>query len=481
MFDTIVIGNDLSSLIAALTTMHKGRKTLLLREGNIPDFYSDSGYTFNIDPFPWTGFGPGGRFRQLLSDMDIPFVDQSTIYPLDPAFQIIFPEHRIDLFSDVGLQLQEIKREFSIGVEGVKTFYESVFSNEKLIANLIDEKPCIRPETILEYFKSIFNIPALMWHKKDMSRRFQPIRQHPFLKNIFDAGTLLLSNLHKDDPPPLSFAYILALLVDKFYYHIGGKHHLIEAIERKFADMGGVVIKGCSIIRLNMEEQIKADVIINEEAFEINSNDVIISTKWEKFKRFVIDDERFLKFGKKYMSVEKSYFPFTIHVGLCDKGIPERMAEYVVIIADEKKPLTDGNLVFLEISAREDTGRAPSGKRAMSASVFLEDSPLRLGDDELKEISKNILRNIEDFLPFFEENLDFINIDKSIGTSRKYQEVLNQKYTAKKNSILGISTLSNITPVKNVFLTGGMIFAGLGFEGEIISGLNAANLTIGDG
>jgi len=481
MFDTIVTGNDLSSLIAALATMRKGRKTLLLREGNIPDFYSDSGYTFNIDPFPWTGFGPGGRFRQLLSDMDIPFIDQSTIYPLDPAFQIIFPEHRIDLFSDIGLQLQEIKREFSIDVERVKTFYESVFSNEKLIANLIDEKPCIRPETILEYFKSIFNIPALVWHKTDLSKRFQPVRQHPFLKNIFDAEILLLSNLHKDDPPPLSFAYILALLMDKFYYHIGGKHHLIEAIERKFADMGGVVIKGCSIIRLSMAEQIKVDVIINEEAFEINSNDVIISTKWEKFKPFVLDDERFIKFREKYMSVEKSYFPFTIHMGLCDKGIPERMTEYVVIIADEKKPLTNGNLVFLEMSAREDTGRAPSGKRAMSASVFLEDSPLRLGDDELKEISKNILRNVEDFLPFFEENLDFINIDKSIEISRKYQEVLNHKYTEKKNSILGISLLSNTTPVKNVFLTGGMIFAGLGFEGEIISGLNAANLSIGDG
>jgi len=223
------------------------------------------------------------------------------------------------------------------------------------------------------------------------------------------------------------------------------------------------------------------DVIINEEAFEINSNDIIISTKWEKFKPFVLDDERFINFREKYMSVEKSYFPFTIHMGLSDKGIPERMAEYVLIIVDEKKPLTNSNLVFLEMSAREDTGRAPSGKRTMSASVFLEDSPLRLGDDDLKEISKNILRNIEDFLPFFEENLDFINIDKSIEISRKYQEVLNQKYTEKKNSILGISLLSNTTPVKNVFLTGGMIFAGLGFEGEIISGLNAANLTIGDG
>jgi len=40
--------------------------------------------------------------------------------------------------------------------------------------------------------------------------------------------------------------------------------------------------------------------------------------------------------------------------------------------------------------------------------------------------------------------------------------------------------LSGKTPLKNVFLTGGILMPGLGFEGEIMSGTNAARLAMGE-
>jgi hypothetical protein len=35
--------------------------------------------------------------------------------------------------------------------------------------------------------------------------------------------------------------------------------------------------------------------------------------------------------------------------------------------------------------------------------------------------------------------------------------------------------MPNKTPMRNVTMTGGMLLAGLGFEGEILSGMNAAH------
>ncbi|GAJ08086.1 unnamed protein product, partial [marine sediment metagenome] len=153
--------------------------------------------------------------------------------------------------------------------------------------------------------------------------------------------------------------------------------------------------------------------------------------------------------------------------------------EYVIVIGDENRPVMDNNLVFLEVSSPGDTGCAPDGKRAISASVFLKESPLRLSNDDLKGISTEMLENLEGFLPFLKENLDFINIEQSIEISRKYQEVINQKFKINGSPLLGISLLPNKTPLKNVFITGGMLLAGLGFEGEIISGMNAAYQVIG--
>jgi len=90
-----------------------------------------------------------------------------------------------------------------------------------------------------------------------------------------------------------------------------------------------------------------------------------------------------------------------------------------------------------------------------------------------------MLENLGSFLPFLKENLDFMNLDKSIEISSTCHKTINHKYMM-KNPAIGMSFLSGRTPLKNVFLTGGMLMPGLGFEGEIMSGTNAARLAIGE-
>ena len=85
MFDVIVIGSDLSSLIAALLASRYGRKVLLLAESGLDDGLARSGYTFNVDPFPWSGFGVGQVFSRLLSEVNIPLPETSRVSPLNPA------------------------------------------------------------------------------------------------------------------------------------------------------------------------------------------------------------------------------------------------------------------------------------------------------------------------------------------------------------------------------------------------------------
>ncbi|MBU2227665.1 MAG: hypothetical protein KJ936_08365, partial [Proteobacteria bacterium] len=166
--------------------------------------------------------------------------------------------------------------------------------------------------------------------------------------------------------------------------------------------------------------------------------------------------------------------PFCLHKGVHEKGIPERLAPYAVVVPDETRPVTDGNLVFLETSFPGETGRAPEGRRAVTATVFLKNSPLRLTDRELKEQATGVIDSLEGFLPFLRESIDYLHVEKSIALSRRCQEIVNQKYHTRKRPFFGISALRQETPRSKVFLTGGMLLAGQGFEGEIRSGINAA-------
>jgi len=147
------------------------------------------------------------------------------------------------------------------------------------------------------------------------------------------------------------------------------------------------------------------------------------------------------------------------------------------VVSDETKSAENGNPLFLETSIPGDILRAPDGKRAMSITTFLKNPPRSSTTKPWKKWTESMLKNLNSFLPFLNENIDFIDLEKSIYVSKSYHRTINLKYTMKK-PILGMSFLTGKTPLKNVFLTGGMMMPGLGFEGEIMSGLNAAELAM---
>jgi hypothetical protein len=199
-----------------------------------------------------------------------------------------------------------------------------------------------------------------------------------------------------------------------------------------------------------------------------------VSAQWEKLRLLLFHPNIFRRLLRKLDSLHPALYPFSLHLGVNSRGLPEKLAPYAVVIRNDTRPLTDQNLVFLVSSRPGDTEHAPEGKQAVTATVFLKDSPLRSADPELKGISNCIIDSLEGFLPFLRENIDFVNIEKSIKLSRHSQEIGCQKFRPSRGMIIGMDTLSPETPLRNVLLTGGLLKAGLGFKGEILAGLDAA-------
>ena len=481
MYDAIVIGNDLSSLIAATTLSHHGIKTIFISEGNAQYIYTESGYTFNIDPSPLTGFGPTQICSRLSADLGISLTDCTGLCLLNPGLQIIMPEHRIDFFCDREELIKEIEREFAGIGEDIRKLYTPVLKISDFIGKWIIEKPYIFPKSYKELIMLLRNIPTLMVEWLSLLKAFKKIKTNPYLKRLFEVESALLSNFHMDSnigKLSVPSAYTLSLPLRGLYYCAGGNELLLRSIKSRFEDTGGQLIKNCSVIRINAGRGIDVDIQMPGTLSKIEGRYLIVSTKWEKLKLLLFNDRKYRRLERRLKSVKSVCYPFTLHMGVPDKCIPEKMATYVAVFVDRQTTIMDNNFVFIEISAAGDTKRAPQGNRALSATVYLKESPLVLNDEDLKDISKTVLHSLEPFLPFLQENLDFINIDKSIKLSREYQEMINQKYYMRYCPFLGVSSISNKAHIRNVYMTGGMLLAGLGFEGEIISGINAANSII---
>ncbi|MDO9516256.1 MAG: hypothetical protein Q7J01_09185 [Syntrophales bacterium] len=474
MYDTIVLGNDLGSLVAAVTLANHGGKILLLAD-NAPPCYSESGYTFDIDPLPWTGFNRGNVFKQFLSHLGMPQED-----PVEnPPLQIILRKHRVELCGKMEPDLKEMNREFPDEAPKILSLYTSLTKSASFASSLIDKGLHLRPETTKDHIRLLLNTVFIALKKRAFTADLKTIRQEPSLGRMLEAQVLLLSHL---DPrsiiSPISFARTLSEALQGLSYYREGKHLLITRLKKKFEADGGV-IEEHSISTLEMERVVKVNVKTSNDAIPtIYGRNIIISTYYEKFASLLEENRELLPLRKQYNRIQPSLYPFTLHIGVSDRCVPEKMGPYVVVVPDETKPFEDGNLLFLESSEPGNTLRAPDGKRAISVTAFLKNSPSESTSEDLKKIADDMLKNLVFFLPFLEENIDFINPEESIDISKNYKKIVGPAYSV-RNSFIGMSFFPNKTPMKNVFFTGDTLIPGLGFEGEIMSGLNAAGLAMG--
>lgn len=470
MYDAIVIGRDLGSLIAALTAAHKGLKTVLIAEEPLEAEHREAGYSFPIDPTPLSGFGQGQLVATLMADLRLPMEEAPRFLPMDPAFQVILPGHRADIFRDRERLIAELIREFPEQASEIRRFHRAVARAGPLAGRWIEEDRPGDRQDFRRLLNRLARLPAAVTGGLALT-----VRGNGGFRRVIEAGIAILSHLEGcGHSLPLSAAYLLSLPARGIFYPLGGRQAWSDWLRRRFTKRGGDLREGCSVMRVETGREIIVDLESSGTAGSLCGRRLIVSAKWEKLNLLLLGRKPFRGLARRFDAVRPAAYPFCLHMGVHEGGIPERLAPYAAVVPDETRPAAEGNLVFLETSFPGETGQAPEGRRAVTATVFLKDSPLRLADRELKEQATGVIDSLEEFLPFLRESIDYLHVEKSIALSRRCQEIVNQKYHTRKQSFFGIGALRPETPRSGVFLTGGMLLAGQGFEGEIRSGINAA-------
>lgn len=473
MLDTIIIGRDWSSLSAAVTSVRQGRKTALIMEGNTETAHREGGYLFPFDPRPvaWLADQPplSGFFQNPAS----PEAGEPALALLDPAFQVILPGHRVDLFQDHEQRIQELIREFPAQRRAINLFFRAVAKGARLIERRLSEERADGPAGSRRFLRRLARFPA-EWAVRSSLALPGDAGAKPFRRTI-QAQLKFLSHWAVDgDRLPLSAAYLLSLPSRGLFYPRGGGGAMMSRLLRDFADEGGTLCNDCSVIRIETKPDIIVDLETGGPSKTLRAAKLIVSAQWEKLELLLPTRKRFFRPFPRLDAGRTTGYPFYLHMGVRAAGLPEKMAAYAVVVRDGEGAVSNRDLVFLEASLPGETERAPADRRALTATVFLADSPLRLSDQELKNAATEIIDSLEGFLPFLRENIDYLRVDKSIELSRNYQDMASRKYERPKRPFWEWTTLTPGTRIPNVLLTGAIFSAGLGYEGEIVAGIDAA-------
>ncbi|MCE5263517.1 MAG: hypothetical protein LLG97_08275 [Deltaproteobacteria bacterium] len=473
MFDVLIIGRDLSSLIAAIASVRKGRKTVLLLEGDSEPVHFEEGYAFPPDPRPLPGLADQEPVSHLLKDLLPSDEILSTDSPMDLAFQVILSGHRIDVFRDPELLVDDLIREFPEQTEEIKRFYRSLSKTSGTIERWIREDGSNHSGLVGKFFRLLSRLPIAISSHFSLAIKGD-IANDPF-RQVVEAQFHFLSNLDIEGRQfPLSAAYLLSLPMKGLYHPVGGIPALMARLQLAFTELGGILKDRCSVIRVATEPHVVVDLECEGSSTTLTARKLIISAQWEKIE-LLLPGRKILPRGDRYFaSIRPAAYPFFLHMGVHEKALPENMAEHALLLGNGTGPVRNREFVFLQTSRPGEINCAPEGRRAITAMVYLNRSPLLLSDQDLKDEAMRIIDSLEEFLPFLRENIDCLRVDQSIDLSRKYQEMVARKYRTGRTPFWGLRTLDSRTRIENVLLTGGILRAGLGLEGEIIAGMDAA-------
>ncbi len=468
IYDLIVIGDDLSSYVAAATAAARGLKTALLAEIGMGDNATIGGVSFNIDCTPLPGFVFTEAGNSFLKQLNIAY----KISLLDPGYQVILPGHRIDFFHDKNLLVQEIIREFPEVAAEVKSFYDSLETLLSVSQSWLQQHPRIKTFGLNEYFDYLKLAPDMIKNRLARLKLNKIMSRQPAFRKVVEAQQCLLSFHRNHRNSIFSFYPLFAPLLGVGYFP-KGKQTIFEAAVQKVMASGGLYLNGAEALSIKKGKPFEITYNDSEKTpLTIEAYKMIVSTKWQNM-HLLIDKKKKINFGDWLRPAKISHCPFTLHLGVKPHALPEKMARHVAVVSDVEKDIYDDNLMVLCSCADNDKDLTAS-TIPFSVTVFLPNVLDAWTEENLTQKAEIVLNQLEFFLPFLRENIEFYDLSASIAISKKHLQLINSKYQVRNAFLTGLAAKGLETRFKNIYLTGASLLLDIGYDGEILSGINAA-------
>ncbi len=470
MYDLIVIGDDLSSHVAAAYACQNGMNTLLIAETGLGGLQLIGDFVFPVDPTPMTGLGPEQLGRGVLSELGVTWPEDESS-SINPAYQVILPEHRIDFFNNSDALFSELAREFPEHDEDIRDFYAIAQNASSVLHNWMSVHPQIQPRSIQDYFSYLKIYPHVFRYKFGAAKFDKILSQNPALEKAWEAQYALLA-CNQSDLFSFGSAFQYSAPLRGVSFLSQGKQFLFNEMIKKIESCKGLYLNQHEVLSISKGKTIELEMKAKDgSTSKVSGHNLIISTKSDKVMKL---SDKPINLSDQMRPAKIVYYPFTLFLGVAGKCLPEQMTPHIAVVPDVNKSLFDDNLIILETGVPDKNRQMGDAKTSLTATIFLSPDPENWKWDALKNKARDAIARLEFFLPFLKDNIELNNIDQSIDISIAYRSVVTPKYEVRNALLTSFAAKTNKTRFGNIFLTGASLLTDAGFDAEILSGKNAA-------
>ena len=334
-WDAIVVGSALPGLVAAARLCHAGRRVLVLEEERASQTFAPA-----RDPFVLTGAHSGGILAVVLRELSVPLIDVRRIEADPLAYQVIFPEARID----VGNPARTAEELVTWGLAKPDTVQPLLRALGRAAAAERDAmlaSPVLRAAGLRRLGRSSASPTR---HARGMPAEASD--PAPELVPFFEAQVRALSNLASVDPGPEARARLLGAALEGGARFPTSGHTLRRLlVERIHATHGEVrrVGRGFELVSADGEPGVAP-----ERSTELWLARVLVVNA----PRGLLGDALRRSEAGVPGFLDVSLPPrrrLTVHLRTPAEVIPEGMARRVIRVADPAAPLEGANLVTVAV------------------------------------------------------------------------------------------------------------------------------------
>lgn len=486
----VVVGAGIGGLTTGALLARRGYDVLVLEQAFVPggcaSTFKRQGFTFDVGATQVAGLEPGGIHDRIFKELGI---EPPAARICDPACAVYLPGESdpIHIWRDpVRWQAERIGH-----FPGSERFWAKMDQLFALSWDFNRRDPLLPPVKPLDFLalatklrpQTLLTVPYTLRTVADLLKEYG-LAADRRLRRFLDMQLKLYSTVEADQTAVLYGAVSLGLSsAPQGLFHLEQSmqvlsDRLVEAL-RKYSGrlLTGQVVQSVRTRR----EQVRGVTVYDRRAdrtWEVKAAHVVANAPIQALPD-LLGTALPRSYRERIEKLPESPGAFVLYLGVRTEAIPESCPAHLQFLYDLDGPIAENNSLFVSVS-RPGDGRAPEGSATIIASSFTDARVWQQTEDyeELKErYTREAIARLATYFPDLERHI----VVTEAATPRTFEH-----YTARpKGYVGGIGqrpehfgpfSISNRTPIANLWLVGDSTHPGEGTAGVSYSALNCVSL-----
>ena len=481
-YDVVVLGTHLEPLLCAALLAREGLRVLVLGQGVPEPSYTLDGV--ELEPYGLTVTGAQSPVVQ--SSLELLALRQDVRQRMADrvdVFQLLLPDHRINVYSDTSKWLDELSREFP-DVRRQASDITRTLGEVRTELDLIVGRGLVwPPETFLERQQFALTASAQRYDRQGQGWTSwnQLAVRHP-LRTAFEAVLPQISGLlsvqHSDATRSRLDGHVLGGVTQL----TGGWTWFREALFARIRSWGGDVRARDRADSIEHRGRNGHTVRLARTDEEIGCSHIAHGTPISELSQILSDRTPVTSMFERVGEPRSRAYRCSVHILVDERGVPEALESLALVCTHETGP---------ESAFWVRNRRVGEGRVLFTTSTLVEEHLVNSGSSPLRFVREQAMDALRGVVPFLDDHAIWIDSPHDglpPRALRGHDELtsgdpwargpytMRAIYEYPTRRALGVCALPTRTPVRGVFLCNEQVAPGLGFEGSFLAATSVAQI-----